>query len=115
MTMFGRDPVRTVGAELTPIADARMILEAIVSNDQAYIFLVNVAAGGSFVYAALIGDGNAAYADSARASYGQTPEELFGSVDGSRVTAHYCDCIAAEGPIVYEEKLHVQGEDRWWQ
>ncbi len=115
MTMFGRDPVRTVGDALTPITDAQTILEAIVSNDQANIFLIDVLAGGDFAYARLVGDGNSTYAELARASYGQTPEDLFGPVDGAAVRAHYRECIVADGTIVYEERLHVQGEDRWWQ
>jgi PAS domain S-box-containing protein len=113
--MFGREPVRTVGDELTPITDAQTILEAVVSNDQANIFLIDVLADGGFVYARLPGDGNSTYAARARASYGHTPEQLFGPVDGAAVRAHYGDCIAAGGAIVYEEKLPVDGEDRWWQ
>jgi signal transduction histidine kinase/PAS domain-containing protein len=111
--MSRSDPVRTAAAELTPLTDAEMILEAIVSNGQAKIFLVNIAAGGRFVHVPLIGNETSVYADAA--SHEQTPEELFGPADGFRVTAHYRDCVAAASPIVYEDRLSAEGDDRWWQ
>lgn len=112
--MFGRKAVRTAEREASPLTDAQMTLEAIMSNGLANIFLVNVGASGRFTYVPLTGADRDCFGGSST-SRNQTPEGLFGPAHGAEVAAHYRDCVAAAGPIVYEEKLGGQDVDRWWQ
>jgi PAS domain S-box-containing protein len=105
--------------EAPPLADARTILAAIVSSSQSNIFLVDVGPNDGFFYVPLDGlpwmaEQRPLHRDS-RSPQGRTPEERFGADDGAAVRAHYRDCIAADGPVVYEEMLHAGGAERWWQ
>src|SRR5258708_10873127 len=51
MTTSGGDQIHATDPEMPPLADAQTILDAILSNGQSKIFLVDVAADGRFTYA----------------------------------------------------------------
>ena len=110
-----RDPTRSAGAEAAPPADAQTILDAILSNGQSKIFLVNVEPGGGFTYAPITAARRRRAGGPRGALTGRTPSEIFGPEDGETVLAHYRDCVAAGAPIVYEERLRAPPDERWWQ
>jgi signal transduction histidine kinase len=105
---------RAAGHDDSPLADARTILDAILSSGTSKIFLVNIEAGLRFVYAPITAAGER-YAGLQSDLAGRTPVEVFGAADGAAVIAHYRDCIAAAAPIRYEERLRTPPQERWWQ
>ncbi len=115
MTVPGGDPARAAGAAAPSLADAQMILDAILSSGHSRIFLVDVAADGRFTYAPITAARRRRAGGARGGLTGRTPIEIFGAADGETVIGHYRDCVAAGAPIVYEERLRAPPDERWWQ
>jgi PAS domain S-box-containing protein len=113
--MRGGKPVRTKDSEVLPPADAQTILDAIISNGQAKIFVVNVAPDGRFIYVPVTAARRRRAGGPRGGLQGRTPGAIFGAEDGAAITAHYRDCVATGAPVVYEERLRTPPDERWWQ
>src|SRR5579872_3866920 len=118
--MVGRKSARRVEVEAPPLADAQTILAAMVSSGQSKVFLVDVGPNNEFLHVAMDGlpsmtERQGSGGEHRSQPHGRTPEECFGPEDGTAARARYRDCIAADGPIVYEEMLRVGSDERWWQ
>src|SRR6266704_3318433 len=100
MTVPGGDPARAAGAAAPSLADAQMILDAILSSGHSRIFLVDVAADGRFTYAPITAARRRRAGGARDGLTGRTPIEIFGAADGETVIWHYRDCVAAGAPIV---------------
>ncbi|HEX3498891.1 MAG TPA: PAS-domain containing protein, partial [Stellaceae bacterium] len=107
--------MRPGDADASPIADPQTILDAILSNGQSKIFLVNVEPAGRFTYAPITAARRRRAGGARGGLAGRTPIDLFGAADGAALIAHYRDCVAAAAPIVYEERLRLPPDERWWQ
>jgi PAS domain S-box-containing protein len=111
----GGELVRTEDSAVLPPADTQTILDAIISNGQTKIFVVTVAPDGRFTYAPVTAARRRRAGGPRGGLQGRTPAAIFGAEDGARITAHYRDCVATGAPVVYEERLRVPPNERWWQ
>jgi PAS domain S-box-containing protein len=114
-TMPESEPVKAGDADASSIADPQTILDAILSNGQSKIFLVNVEPDGRFTYAPITAARRRRAGGARGGLAGRTPIDIFGAADGAALIAHYRDCVAAGAPIVYEERLRRPPDERWWQ
>jgi PAS domain S-box-containing protein len=113
--MPGRQPVRTKNSAALPPADAQTILDNIISNGQARIFVVNVTPDGRFVYAPVTPARRRRAGGPRGSLQGRTPSAIFGPEDGAAITARYRHCVATAAPVVYEQRLRAPPDERWWQ
>jgi len=109
------EPGRTEDPAASPPADAQTILEAIISNGQSKIFMVNVGPDGGFTYAPVTAARRRRTGGPRGGLQGRTPSAIFGAKDGAAIIAHYRHCVATGAPVVYEEKLRAAPDERWWQ
>ncbi len=112
--MSRRDSVPTQVLDPPPAADARTVLDAIVSSGQARFFLVDVGTRGALTYRLLSGSDGEVASRRGQGPQGLQLEAVFAASDAPLVLARIRDCIAAAAPILYEEKLS-RPEERWWQ
>src|SRR5947209_6786721 len=112
--MPDREAARAAEADPLP-ADPQTILDAILSNGQSKIFLVNVEPGGRFSYAPITAARRRRAGGARGGLAGRTPIDIFGTEDGAALIARYRDCVTAAAPIVYEERLRRPPDERWWQ
>jgi PAS domain S-box-containing protein len=108
------EPTRSGDAD-SLLADPQTILDAILSNGQSKIFLVNVEPEGRFTYAPITAARRRRAGGARGGLAGRTPIDVFGAEDGAALVARYHDCVAAAAPIVYEERLRRPPDERWWQ
>jgi PAS domain S-box-containing protein len=108
------EPARPGDADAL-LADPQTILDAILSNGQSKIFLVNVEPQGRFTYAPITAARRRRAGGARGGLAGRTPIDIFGAEDGAALITHYRDCVTAAAPIVYEERLRRPPDERWWQ
>src|SRR5258708_32575694 len=89
MTTSGGDQIHATDPEMPPLADAQTILDAILSNGQSKIFLVDVAADGLFTYAPITAERRRRARGPRGGLTGRTPLGGLGAVDGAARTASY--------------------------
>src|SRR5258707_14470581 len=111
-SMPGRQPVRTKNSAALPPADAQTILDTIIANGQARIFVVNVTSGGRFTYAPVTPARRRRPGGPRGSLQGRTPSAIFGTEDGVAITAHYRHCVATASPVVYAQRLPLSPDER---
>lgn len=99
----------------TQLDHAILEFDAILSNTQDAMFLVNVVDGGAtFQFRKLSSCHERLTGLSTDRVRGKTPREVLGVPEGSIVEGHYRRCFELQEPISYEEELHLPAGRRIW-
>ncbi|HZS81932.1 MAG TPA: ATP-binding protein [Stellaceae bacterium] len=110
--MRRRELVQRREAELPSLVDAQSLLDAILANGKARLFLVRLDPRGGFSYLPLSGREDGAGIDLAKPGL---PVEVALGVEAARFAApHFRACIAGKAPVSYEERAS-RSDERWWQ
>jgi PAS domain S-box-containing protein len=92
--------------------------EALLGNVEDAIFLINVGEDGEgsrFEFERLSPSYERQTGILTEEVQGQTPREVFGEKQGSKLEANYHRCLTAGEPISYQEELRVGEGARFWQ
>lgn len=89
-------------------------LRTIYDGVEQGIFVLDVAENGEFRYLGWNPAIEQALNITSAASYGKTPEEVFGPEIAAKLVAKFAHCVEVGTPISFEEHYYYAGEDCWW-